>query len=89
MRPRISWMNQCDNRILELLNETDIKLTPFVVAENIDYNRQYVNRRMRILATNELVENTGDGLYRITDRGRQYLTGELDKDDLEPGLHEE
>jgi predicted transcriptional regulator len=82
-------MNQCDNRILELLNETDIKLTPFVVAENIDYNRQYVNRRMRILATNELVENTGDGLYRITDRGRQYLTGELDKDDLEPGLHEE
>jgi predicted transcriptional regulator len=82
-------MNQCDNRILELLNETDIKLTPFVVAENIDYNRQYVNRRMRILATNELVENTGDGLYRITERGRQYLADELDKDDIEPGLHEE
>jgi len=44
---------------------------------------------MRILAANELVGNRGDGLYRITDRGRQYLTGELEKDDLESGLHEE
>lgn len=89
MRPRIRWMSQCDNRILELLDETDIVATPFVISKNIDYSRQYVNQRVRILAENELLENTGDGLYRITDRGRQYLTGELDKDDLEPGRHEE
>lgn len=82
-------MNQCDNRVLELLKDTEIRLTPFVVAENIDYDRQYVNRRMRILATNDLIENTGDGLYRITDLGRHYLADDLEKDDLEPGQHEE
>ena len=84
MRARVPWMSQCDNRILEFLNETDIVATPFVIANNIDYSRQYVNQRIRILATNGLVENTGDGLYRITDLGRAYLNGELDVDDLPP-----
>jgi predicted transcriptional regulator len=82
-------MSQCDNRILELLDETDIVATPFVISENIDYSRQYVNQRVRILTENELLEKTGEGLYRISDRGRQYLAGELDKDALEPGRHEE
>jgi predicted transcriptional regulator len=82
-------MSQCDNRILELLEETDIVATPFVISKNIDYSRQYVNQRVRVLAENELLENVGEGLYRITDRGRQYLAGDLDKDDLEPGRHEE
>lgn len=89
MRPRVPWMSQCDNRILEFLDETGIVATPFVISSNIDYSRQYVNQRIRILATNDLVENTGDGLYRITDLGRQYLVGELDKDELTPGRHEE
>lgn len=89
MRPRVPWMTQCDNRILEFFDENDIVATPFVVASNIDYTRQYVNQRVRILAANELLENTGDGLYRITDLGRQYLAGKLDKADLVPGQHEE
>lgn len=82
-------MSQCDNRILEFLDETDIVATPFVISKNIDYSRQYVNQRVRILTENELLEKTGEGLYRISDRGRQYLAGELDKDALEPGRHEE
>lgn len=81
-------MNQCDNRILEFLDETDIVATPFVIASNIDYSRQYVNQRVRVLTTNDLLESKGDGLYRITDRGRAYLAGELDADDLPP-KHEE
>jgi len=89
MRPRVSWMTSADNQILEFLDEKDIVATPKVIAANIDYTAQYVNERLPILAENNLVENTGTALYRITDRGRQYLTGELDKDDLEPGLHED
>ena len=88
MRPRVAWMSQCDNRILEFFDETEIVATPFVIASNIDYSRQYVNQRIRILATNGLVENTGDGLYRITDRGNGYLNGDLDAEDLTP-KHEE
>ncbi|ELZ06916.1 hypothetical protein C480_07812 [Natrialba aegyptia DSM 13077] len=31
----------------------------------------------------ELVDRVDEGLYRITDRGRAYLAGELDAEDLE------
>jgi predicted transcriptional regulator len=47
-----------------------------------------VNKRIRILAQNELVEKNDEPLYQITERGRQYLEGELDVDDL-PARHEE
>jgi len=82
-------MTQADNQILEFLDEQDIVATPKVIAANIDYTPQYVNERIPLLSENGLVENRGKALYRITDRGRQYLAGELDKDDLEPGRHEE
>jgi predicted transcriptional regulator len=81
-------MSQCDNRVLEFLDETGIVSTPFVISSNIDYSRQYVNQRIRILDTNDLVENTGDGLYQITGLGRAYLNGELDPEDLS-AKHEE
>lgn len=83
MRPRVEWMTRADDYILEFLEETDIVATPQVIAANIDYSRQYVNQRIRQLADENLVENTGDGLYRITDRGHEYLAGDLDADDLD------
>ena len=83
MRPRVEWMTRADDYILEFFEDTGIIATPHVVAANIDYSRQYVNRRVRRLAEHELVENTGDGLYRITDRGREYLAGDLEAADLE------
>ena len=89
MRPRVNWMTQADNQILEFLDEKGIVATPKVIAANIDYTPQYVNERIPLLSENGLVENRGKALYRITDRGRQYLAGGLDKDDLEPGQHEE
>ena len=88
MRPRVPWMTSADNRILEFLDDKDIVATPQVIAANIDYTRQYVNKRIRILAQNELVEKNDEPLYQITERGRQYLEGELDVDDL-PARHEE
>jgi predicted transcriptional regulator len=77
-------MTSADNRILEFLRDKDIVVTPHVISANIDYSRQYINERTRILAKNDLIENTGGGLYRITDRGCKYLDGELSVDDLPP-----
>lgn len=82
MRPRVEWMTRADDYILEFFEDTEIVATPHVVSANIDYSRQYVNRRIRTLSENGLLENTGNGLYRITDRGRAYLAGEVDADEL-------
>jgi len=89
MRPRVEWMTSADNRILEFLRDKEITASPRVISVNIDYDRQYVSKRLRILAQNDLVDNIDTGLYQVTDRGQLYLNGELDKDDLEPGRHEE
>jgi predicted transcriptional regulator len=81
-------MTSADNHILEFLDEKDIVATPQVIAANIDYNRLYVNERIRVLAQNKLVEKDDKPLYQITERGHQYLEGRLDVDDL-PARHEE
>ena len=83
MRPRVSWMTQGDDRILETLESSGIVLSPAVLAYNTDYTRNYVNKRLRKLRNNDLVERVDSGYYVITDRGRAYLAGDLDNEDLE------
>ena len=89
MRPRVTWMTGADNRTLEFLYEKDIVATPHVISANIDYSQQYINERVRVLEQNGLVQQTEGALYQITDRGRAYLTGDLDADDLPPKHEEE
>ena len=83
MRPQVDWMNQTDDRILELLEESELILSPAVVAKNLEYNRSWVSERLGVLLAAELVEQVEDGYYRITDRGRTYLAGEIDTEELE------
>ena len=83
MRPRVDWMNQTDDRILELLDESDLILTPAVMARNLDYTRNWVSRRVGKLESAGLVEPIDSGYYRISDLGRAYLAGDLDADELE------
>ena len=83
MRPRVEWMNQTDDRILELLAESDLILTPAVMARNLDYTRNWVSRRIGKLESAGLVEPLESGYYRISDRGRAYLAGEIDAEQLE------
>ncbi|QSG08885.1 Transcriptional regulator, MarR family [Halapricum desulfuricans] len=40
-------------------------------------------RRLSDLVEADLVEKVDDGLYRIADKGRAYLAGDLDADELE------
>lgn len=76
-------MTQADDRILETLAETQLVLSPRVLAVNIDYTRHYISARLRILAEAGLVERVEEGLYRITESGEAYLAGELSAKDLE------
>jgi len=83
MRPRVEWMNQTDDRILELLNESELLLTPAVLAKNLEYNRSWVSERISILVDAGLVGNPEKSFYTITDRGRAYLAGNLEAEELE------
>jgi len=76
-------MRQVDNRILETLEESGIILSPRILSVNTDYSRHYVSERLPRLLEAGLVEKVDDGLYQITDRGRAYLAGDLDAEDLE------
>lgn len=82
-------MTNADDHILEFLRNEgnrEIVATPRVIAENIDFNPGYVRQRMSQLLDENLVEYYDEdaGMYQITGRGRAYLQGELDADDLEP-----
>ena len=82
MRQPAEWMQMpTDDRILETL-DTGLSLTPAVIAENIDKSRQHVTRRLSDLRDHNLVERPKRGYYNITNRGRAYLSGELDSGDL-------
>jgi predicted transcriptional regulator len=76
-------MTQADDRILETLEESGLTLSPQVLAVNTNYSRHYVSERLAILLDADLVEKVDDGLYQITQKGSDYLSGSLDVDDLQ------
>ncbi|WP_418284784.1 winged helix-turn-helix domain-containing protein [Halorubrum sp. DTA46] len=83
MRKPAEWMQMpTDDRILEAL-EGGLRLTPAVIAENIDKSRTHVSRRLSDLTDYGLVDKPKRGYYEITGCGRDYLAGQLDADDLE------
>ena len=92
MRPRISWMNRGpDDAILELLDETDMVLTPKVMAFQIDYDYTYLRQRLGVLKEHGLIAHpvetpsgvSQSGVYEITPLGRRYLNGEATREELE------
>lgn len=76
-------MTQGDDRILETLADSELILSPAVIAINTEYTRNYVNKRVAILLENGLIERVQNGYYQITEKGRAYLAGDLDASDLE------
>jgi Mn-dependent DtxR family transcriptional regulator len=81
MVERISWFSPVDYEIFLFFEEHEVALTAKSLAHNIDYNRRYVNERMRVLENAGLFQNT-DGIYELTDFGREFLAGEVDEADL-------
>ena len=91
MRPRVSWMTRADDYILELLREAGIAANPSTIAFNIEYDRSYVSERCGILAEHGFLDREHDSkaMYRITDRGKAYLDGDLAASELEDETTEE
>lgn len=83
MRPRVDWMTQADERVLEFLHEKDIVASPTVIAANIDYTAEYISRRCRELADAGLLQRVDPTNYRITDFGKRFLAGDVDVDELD------
>lgn len=67
------WMLPIDDAILKLFHTSDLVLTPSIVAYNIDYSREEVNRRLAELEDRGYVERVERGKYRVTALGRQYI----------------
>lgn len=76
--------------ILRFLAERDAMFKPKALFDNLEryegitFGYKTVKRRLDSLEKKGLVETIGDvGYYEITDRGRDYLAGDLDADELE------
>jgi Mn-dependent DtxR family transcriptional regulator len=85
MRLSADWMTLADERILEYLSENETG-TPKRMADSglVRFSRSYVTQRCKKLVDYGLLRHYGNGVYALTDRGKQYLEGELDAEDLEP-----
>lgn len=81
MRCHAQWMSIVDERILEFLSENGARQPSQIAAEladnGMEYNPKYVGRRCRILADHGLIDNFGNGIYATSERGKQYLDGEV------------
>lgn len=77
LRQPADWMLPIDDAILSLFHSTDLILTPAIIAYNIEYSRDEVNRRLVELETRGYVEKVERGKYRITGLGKRYMEGSL------------
>lgn len=84
MRYSGTWLTPADEAVLEQLREAGPS-TPAELAgtEGLDYGRTFVEERCAMLAGRGRLVAFADGRYALTDRGRAYLDGELDPDELE------
>ena len=97
MRPRVPWMNELDDAILEFFEAMDepggepVALSPTPIWLNLaeirgitERKQNTFSRRMNQLAEAGLLEKIDEkrGYYLITKKGRRYLAGELDADEL-------
>ncbi len=83
MRQRPDWMSPTDDLILQTLADSDLVLTPAVLAYNLDISRDHVNRRLSKFVEAGLVNRPDRGYYILSETGEQYLTGDLDASELE------
>ena len=82
MRPRVDWMTQGDERIMEFLQEKDIVASAAVIGANIDYTGEYVSRRCRKLTDAGLLQRVDASNYRLTELGERFLDGRVEAQEL-------
>lgn len=68
-----------DDRILEYLREEEAATPSDMVKSGfVRYSNTYISQRLSKLAERGLVKKISRGVYTITERGEQYLDGEID-----------
>jgi predicted transcriptional regulator len=65
--------------ILSFFAEHDIWAKPATIAANIDYTRNYASRECKNLARMGYLDAEPGPIYSLSDRGRDYLAGDLDE----------
>jgi predicted transcriptional regulator len=84
MHTRVGWLKPSDYPILKEISEYGGWMKPSTLALNIPYTRDHISWRCKTLAEHGLLERHEDVPgYRITEKGRAYLAGDLDVEDLE------
>ncbi|MHC3439804.1 winged-helix domain-containing protein [Natrialbaceae archaeon A-gly3] len=84
-------MSLKDGLILEFLETHDLELPAKPLYRNLnrhghEIGYSTVRQRLSVLEEHELIEKVDEaGYYAVTEKGRAYLEGELDVDDLECG----
>lgn len=74
-------MKPVDEYILEVLADEGPG-TPKSISDEISRNNDYVGDRCRNLVDYGLLERVSVGLYRITNEGERFLSGDLDAREL-------
>jgi DNA-binding PadR family transcriptional regulator len=68
-----------DDRILEYLSEEEAASPSEMIKSGfVRYSSGYVSQRCSKMVEHGLLKRFGTGVYAITERGEQYLEGELD-----------
>lgn len=83
------WWSEYDQPILEFLLDCGAAVPPRVILFNLEYrniaspHRSTVKRRLERLGQHDFVEKVDEGgYYVISDKGQQYLQGDLDPNDI-------
>ncbi len=73
-----------DDRILEYIKEEESG-SPAELKDSgfIRVSKSQISRRLRRLAEYGMLQHLGNGVYVITQRGEDYLAGDLDADEIE------
>lgn len=71
-----------DDRILETLAESQLILSPSVIAINISKSREEVSRRLSEMVDKGLVVRVDRGYYEISELGTDYIEGNVDMEEL-------
>lgn len=86
MRYSGTWLTPADEVILEQLREHGpANAAELAESESLAYRAAFVEQRCSLLAGRSQLVVFVEGRYRLTDRGRDYLDGELDPGELPRG----
>ena len=85
MRYSGDWMVLADDRILEYIRKNGSgRPKEMVDSGYVRYTRSYVTQRCKKLVNHGLLNDLGNGVYTITERGEKYLDGEIDTSEDAP-----